>query len=913
MIHKLNNDLEFLMLCFKEVLEELNEKETAQILPWVNENININFKKIPSRAAQAYSIAFELLDMAEENTATQIRRKIETEKDICENMGLWGYYLKKCSEKNISAQKIANQMKKSKIEIILTAHPTEVKRLPILEHYRELYVLLVEMENKMWTSYERANMREKIKSVLEQIWRTGEIFYKKPDVMSELKNIIHYLKNVFPYAVGRHDNRLKQAWLTMNFDIKLISHPNQLPKIIFGNWVGGDRDGHPFVTADITGKTLLKLRHISLELIEKTLKNLYRKLSLSDSLQKIPDQLKKRIAVLSNNHKDKAETIAQKNHLESFRQFLELMIVSLPSKDILEKSKNDFFYKSHYELLSDLQILYDSLTQIGGKRLACQEVFTAMRVVYCFGFHLSALDIRQNSGFHDKALSQIFSFSKTRTKEYGQLTFEQKMRILNEKLKHPPSYSSKKIYTKKETKETLDCYKKIKEYVDKNGYYGIGYFIVSMTRDAADLLAIYVFAHEAGLLQTDKSKPYLLIPVVPLFETIEDLINSPKILDDFLSNPIVKFSIEKQKNFNKQDIKRVPVMIGYSDSTKDGGILTGHWNLHIAMLKMLETGKKHKVKIDFFHGKGGTISRGAGPTHRFIEAQISNSIDGFIRITEQGESISQKYANFANAVYNIELLSAGVIGASLIKNQNLSAEKKEMGDILSKYSFESYKNLINSSGFIEYYNEATPIDAIGQLNIGSRPSRRTGKQSIEDLRAIPWVFSFSQNRCFLTGWYGTGTALYKLKTLHPEKYNKLKNMILGVKEKWSFMEYTLINIETSISSADMKIMKEYAKLVSDKNIQQKFNNLISDEYFLTLKMLRDISEKSIQEKRPSLAAAIERREKPLKLLHQEQIFLLKKWRKLKKNKSLSLKEENEILSKLILSVNAIASGLRTTG
>ncbi|MDH5719959.1 MAG: phosphoenolpyruvate carboxylase [Spirochaetia bacterium] len=904
-MNKLTKDIHFLLTCFKEMLEEIGEKETAGILPYINTK-KITFKQNTARALQAYSIAFELIEMAEENYAGQNRRHTENEKGLSDIIGLWGYNIKRCREKNISQQAMLEQLKNTHIEIVLTAHPTEAKRPPILEHHRQLYLLLVDLENKMWTNFEREDIRGAIKTVLEQIWRTGEINLKKPDIKSEIENVLHYLKNVFPQVINRVDNRLKQAWRQAGYDLSLLSLSENMPQITFGNWVGGDRDGHPLVTPEITNYALKTLQETAFVVIENTLWNLFRKLSVSENLHSMPSEFYKRLNVLKQKHPHETNEIVEKNFNEPFRQFIEFMILSLP-KNLKENRKS--YYFSSEKLIEDLKLLRETLIAMKANRLAQTEVFAAERIVASFKFHLAVLDIRQNSEFHDKALSQLMTAAGIKDANYESWSFEKKRSFIDGELNYPRPFTLPGYNLPKEASSLTSCFRILSELITESSFRGMGCYIVSMTRDVSDLLILYLFAREANLLKFDEKVPYFEMPVVPLFETIEDLKNSADILENFITHRVTKSSMFRRAKKEKSKLIKQLVMIGYSDSTKDGGILASNWHINRAMMKMTRLGEKYGVKIEFFHGKGGTISRGGGPTHRFIEAQPSGSVNGYIRITEQGESISQKYANQMNAAHNIELLSAGIFGVSLIKREKITKETEEIGYFLAETSKQKYKSLLETEGFIQFYNEATPVDAIELFQIGSRPSRRSGRRTLEDLRAIPWVFSLSQSRFYLTGWFGAGTAIENLKNRDSASYDYFKKLIRK-SNGWPLMEYILVNIETAISTADFEVMKNYSDLVSDKKIKDRFSKIIFDEYRLTLNMLDDVFGNSLKERRPEHTGAIERRTLPLRALHTEQISLLRQFR----NKEKQSKEKKEkILTKLLISINAIASGLRTTG
>ena len=453
------------------------------------------------------------------------------------------------------------------------------------------------------------------------------------------------------------------------------------------------------------------------------------------------------------------------------------------------------------------------------------------------------------------------------------------------------------------------CHRALVTHINQYGSAGLGSLIVSMTRSVSDLLSVYLLAREAGLTAGGAEDAYCLLPVVPLFETIGDLERSTGIMDSFLSHPMTKRTLQARRDAGITDGLTQQVMIGYSDSNKDGGILASLWNLYRAQQNLAAVGEKHGVRIVFFHGRGGTISRGAGPTHRFIDALPQGSIQGEMRVTEQGESITQKYANHITAVNNLELLSAGVTQNTLL-NKEFEADDVALGkvmDRLAEFSREAYQGLIRTPKFIEFFRQATPIDVIEASRIGSRPSRRTGAASLEDLRAIPWVFAWSQARFYLSGWYGVGSALARMKEEDPKGFELLRKHY----DAWAPLRYMLKNASTSVMAANRSMMKLYGSMVTDKKLRTQFLGRILAEHSLTRKMLNELSDSKLTEGRPRLLKVIMLREAAIDLLHEQQVALLKDWRK--KLADGERKEADALMPQMLLSLNAIAAGLQATG
>jgi phosphoenolpyruvate carboxylase len=416
-----------------------------------------------------------------------------------------------------------------------------------------------------------------------------------------------------------------------------------------------------------------------------------------------------------------------------------------------------------------------------------------------------------------------------------------------------------------------------------------------MTRSVSDLLAVYLLCREAGLMVQTKDGPACRLPVMPLFETLDDLTDSPRIMDEFLAHPVSRASANRLQM----------IMLGYSDSNKDSGILASQWALQAAQEALIKTGRRHGVEIQFFHGRGGTVSRGAGPTHRFLEALPEGSLLNGLRVTEQGEVVAQKFTNFRTATYNMELLMAGTTGVSLLNlNRKPSSELSRAMDFLSDSSRETYEAFLSDPDFVPFYRQATPIDVLEVSRIGSRPARRTGQMSLADLRAIPWVFSWTQARFYFPGWYGVGSAIANLRESEPALYKAVQEGYAA----WPFLRYVLFNIESGLASANLKWMKAYGELVEDPDVRRRLMGRISREYRRTRREIDTILGGALKVRRPRFHKTLHAREDNLDILHAEQIRLLKDWRACPTER-----ERNERLPALLLTVNAIASGLRTTG
>ncbi|MBN8527413.1 MAG: phosphoenolpyruvate carboxylase, partial [Planctomycetes bacterium] len=518
------------------------------------------------------------------------------------------------------------------------------------------------------------------------------------------------------------------------------------------------------------------------------------------------------------------------------------------------------------------------------------------------------LDVRQNSAVHDQALAQLLCAAGVDAAGWAQWSEKDRLALLDAELRTSRPLLHGDTPLGEEAQRVVGTYRALAAHRAAHGADGIGALIVSMTRSLSDLLSVYVLAREAGLVARVQDARHGAglaseLPVVPLFETIGDLRGSGEILGAFLAHPVTRRSLALQGGAPQQ------VMLGYSDSCKDGGILASQWNLHRAQELLARVGHEAGVRIRFFHGRGGTVSRGAGPTHRFLEALPHGSLSGDIRVTEQGEVIAQKYANPVTATYHLEMLAAGTAATSALHalpGTDPFSALHPVVDRVAEASRAAYERLLGTDGFLTYFVEATPIDVLEHASIGSRPSRRSGKRTLADLRAIPWVFGWNQSRHYLPGWYGLGTALEELSRSDPEGFAALRGNV----RRWRFLTYALSNIESNLASSAPDLMRDYAALVSDPEVRDAFLARILDEHARTTRMLEAVFGSPLAERRPRLARTLQLRDAGLRALHAHQIALIRRWRELRRGDQA---QADALLPSLLMTVNAIAGGLRTTG
>ncbi len=879
-LRALDEEIEKLVSGFRRVLAGLGRTDLAEVVPWTEGGAGSG-EASPGETARVLSIAFQLLDMAEERVGLETRRIREIRFDAALERGSWAHSLDELKARGWGENEIAAILGAVRVEPVFTAHPTEAKRPSVRERHSELYRRLEWLDQSNLTSAERAVARERLDAAIEALFFTGEIHTEQPTVERELLNALHYLRNVFPGVIKRVRGALALRWAEAGFDPATLSDLGAMVR--FGIWIGGDRDGHPFVTAEVTRDTLARLREQALKLHRDQLKEAADHLSLSPDDIAVPEELNRRIAELAAGAGAMGDAILERNRGEPWRQLIYLMRASLDEEDY---GLADF--------TGDLKRLGRTLEEAGAARLSREWIDPLLRCVDVFGLHLADLDVRQNSAFHDRALARMLEAAGIPDgASFATWEEERRLALLTAELASPRPLLHPGRRLGGEADTVRDCYRVLAEHWKRHGS-GLGSLIVSMTRQVSDLLVVHLFAREAGLWDEDRGCP---LNVVPLFETLDDLHRAAGITREYLSHPAVRRTFAGDGG---QEVQQI--MLGYSDSNKDGGIIASRHALYRAQDDIGGIGREFGVEIRFFHGRGGSLSRGGGPTEWFIKSLPRGALGGDFRMTEQGETIAIKYANPDNAAYHLEALEASVALATNRDREVSDPDRERVARFiapLAERSREVYRQLIEADQFMAFYRQATPIDALEQKQMGSRPSRRTGMATLEDLRAIPWVFSWTQSRFYLPGWYGVGSALTALERTAPETY---RNLIEEISD-FSFARYLFTTIETNVVSADPLLMRRYAELVGEESLREEFLTRIEEEYRATRVHLSRLLPVPIEERRPRFYRTLELRDEPLRRLHLHQVALLREWRS----------AGGELPRDLSLLINAIASGLRNTG
>lgn len=764
-------------------------------------------------ALQCLGAWHQLSAIAREFEAVLVRR--QAERTGMPRPGGIAESVRRAADAGVSPERMAEILARLDVAPTMTAHPTETKRVTVLEIHRRIYRRLTDLVTREWAPAEAASFREALAAEVEILWLTGELKLEPPSIAEEVDWGIHFFETVLFDALPSLADTL-DAEARAHFDVEVSR-----PFLRFCSWIGGDRDGNPFVTAAVTRATLARCRSAALDAHVQALEKLTRELSIGGGVSSIPAGIKSGLDELLAACGDARLAIESRNRGEPFRQYAAALLLRIRATqgetELPGRSVTPFARASEYVRV--LRILFEGVAAMGAPTAAKRMVRPILRRAQIFGFHTAALDIRQNAAAINKGLGEIFRVidgeEPSRPGEAGWA--ERVARAFGEAV---PDFS--KLTLSAETRELVLLFDLLAE-ARRRDPNAIGSFILSMTASAEDLLAVHLLAAwgagpSAGVVPA--------LGIVPLFETIDDLRAAPAILDAVLSNRAVRRAVREASD-------RQEIMLGYSDSNKDGGFLTSNRELFKAQTALRKIGAKHRVDIAYFHGRGGSVSRGGAPAGRAVAAQPAGTVDCQMRVTEQGEIVSAKFANRGTALDNLERLTAAVLAHSAAPSDaGEDGEINEALDALSGLAQVRYHDLVTADGFIQYFLEASPVEELSLLKIGSRPSRRMGSvpEDLSDLRAIPWVFAWSQNRHMITGWYGIGTALNALTSVRGPAGEKLLNRMF---ETSKMFRLVIDEAEKLLFQSDLAIAEAYAGLVSDAAARKAVFGRVAEEHRLT--------------------------------------------------------------------------------
>ena len=886
-----------------ELLLEVAARHEPEVVPLLRGEISGEglTPRLLARTLQAQGIWFQLLSIAEQNAAMRRRREAESRLGYQTVRGTFAQLISDAAAGGIKADRIRGLLAELRIRPVITAHPTEAKRVTVLERHRRIYRGLMDLESPRWTQRERAELIHKLGNEIELLWLTGELRLEKPTVAQEVVWGLHFfnetLFDAVPVLIEKLETALKQSYPGERFEVR--------PFFQFGAWMGGDRDGNPFVTNDITRQTLKTNRAASLSRYRGRVADLIRTLSIAESTVRVPPSLRDVLAQLLTEVAD-PRGITARNRGELFRQYFVCMLAKIDATlapvPAAEPGSATRAYATADELIADLIVAEDALIECRAPGLAERFVRPLRREVESFRFCSVRLDCRENSTRTTAALQALWQAAGGAGEPPAPDSRAWREWLIAELSRARTGVRELPGLTP-DAAETLGIFRLIGETCQRVDRDAFGTFILSMTHSAEDLLGVYLLAKEAGLFSDAAAVETCTLPIVPLFETIEDLRAAPAIMRELLGNAMVKRSIRAQGGV--QD-----VMIGYSDSNKDGGFLASNWELYKAQVKLTRLGRELNVPISFFHGRGGSVSRGGIPTGRAIAAQPAGSINARFRITEQGEVVSFKYANRGTASYQIELLATSVFEHSLKSEGEQAlvpvAEFEEAMEALAGTSRAAYSQLIQQPDLITYLQAASPLDELAMLNIGSRPARRFGAKTLADLRAIPWVFAWSQNRHIVPGWFGVGSGISAFLRVRKQPGLALLRRMF---KEFRLFRLVVDEVEKTLLQVDMAIAREYAGLVEDAAVRAVIFDSVEREYRLTSDMLLQVSgDSELAERFPVLRARLARKLPIIAHANRQQVELLRRYR------SARLEAEKESYkAPLLLSVNCIAAGFGSTG
>ncbi len=908
---------QFRQLC--KALHNSNDKNLKDELNSLIEKIDF---ETGTKVIKAFLTYFDLINIAEQHHRLRRRSQIESnQRSPVQEDSLEGVYER---AKDLSDEQLQAAMENLDIQVVFTAHPTEITRRTVFLKQLEIADCLYKRDHPPHTHREKQALEERLASVVETLWLSDHVMYFKPTVLDEVRyGLYHFEHTVIESILDIHAEMRKKLQSLDQSD----AYPAQR-FTSFGSWIGGDRDGNPFVTTEITQKALRFQQSLILNKYMRGLESLFLELSHSNNWISVSpeflDSVQKELPGLSLESR---ERIAQRFVHEPVRQKIMIMQEKIKNNIAAIHSENNhqnenkspeafLLYKSAADFREDLEMLRVSLKN-GGCHFGDHSVKRLIDTVDIFAFHLAKLDIRQHSARHSQALEEICRSLKILDRPYSQLSEAEKVKFLTDELLNLRPLIPHELHFSDECRDVVEVFRLMASCQDRFGKAAMDTYIVSMTQDLSDLLIILLFAKEAGFF--DEKYPERTISVVPLFETIGDLRRAPEILEKLLKLPYYSAYLATRANIQE-------IMIGYSDSGKDGGISTSNWELYKGQEELAAMAARYNIKLRLFHGRGGTIGRGGGPTHRAIMAQPPGTVAGRIKITEQGEVISAKYSLHTIAVRNFEQLSAAVLESSLMEAGTRPAKPEpaawhEFMEEFSQDSFKSYRDLVyGDPDFVRFFQEATPINEIAHLRMGSRPTRRkSGSKSISDLRAIPWVFAWTQSRFLLPAWYGLGSAYKMQLAKHGEKQLELMKDLY---KNWTFFHGLISKIETALAVVDMNIATFYAeKLVKDRGLRDKYLPLIQEEFELCRQAVFAISEKSsLLSENDFLNRSIALRNPYVDPLSYLQVRFIKEWREEHQKRfketgaALAGPDERDLLLETILmSINGVAAGLQSTG
>ncbi len=808
--------------------------------------------------------------------------------------GSFARALDRAHEAGVTGAEVAAFFDRALISPVLTAHPTEVQRKSILDCQLEIARRLTERDRLKLTAEERAANEDALQRLVLTLWQTRVLRELKLTVADEIENGLSYYRYTFLSQLPRLYAQIEEQ-VAARWPGTVLS---AAPFLRLGSWIGGDRDGNPFVTADVMRHALVRQSSLAMDWYLEQVHLLGSELSQSLRVVKVSPEL----AAMA----DEATDVSGHRRDEPYRRALIGIYSKLAATSIaLDHHSPDRRavgeaapYPEVETFIADLRVLAESLCSNGSARVAGGRLRNLIHAASIFGFHLTPLDMRQHSGVHEQVVAELYH-QGARRGGYASIDEEERRRWLVSELEIPRLLRSPYLRYSEDTERELAVLDTAAEMQQRYGRAALPNYIISNANSVSDMLEVCLLAKEAGMLEP-AAEGKLHLNVIPLFETIADLRGCGPIMDDLFSVPYYRKLLG-----SRGDVQEV--MLGYSDSNKDGGFLTSNWELYKAELALVEVFARHGVGLRLFHGRGGTVGRGGGPSYQAILAQPPGSVAGQIRITEQGEVIASKFSEPEIGRRNLETLVTATFEATLLGHQGASGGRPEWHSVLEGMSatgYAAYRNLVyETPGFVQFFRAATPITEIAEMNIGSRPASRKKTDRIEDLRAIPWVFSWSLARIMLPGWYGFGTAVEAFKA---ESGEAGMAQLGQMAREWPFFRALLSNLDMVLAKSDMSVASRYAELVPDEALRAAIFTRIQAEWERTVSALFAITgQRELLEANSALSRGFRNRSPYLDPLNHLQVELLRRWR--------AGETDDRVKRGILLTINGVAAGLRNSG
>ncbi|HEU6751260.1 TPA: phosphoenolpyruvate carboxylase [Streptococcus pneumoniae] len=765
---------------------------------------------------------------------------------------------------------------------VLTAHPTQVQRKSMLDLTNHIHSLLRKYRDVKLGLINKDKWYNDLRRYIEIIMQTDMIREKKLKVTNEITNAMEYYNSSFLKAVPHLTTEYKRLAQAHGLNLK------QAKPITMGMWIGGDRDGNPFVTAKTLKQSALTQCEVIMNYYDKKIYQLYREFSLSTSIVNVSKQVRE----MARQSKD--NSIYREKELYRRALFDIQSKIQATKTYLIEDEEVGTRYETAKDFYKDLIAIRDSLLENKGKSLISGDFVELLQAVEIFGFYLASIDMRQDSSVYEACVAELLKSAGIHSR-YSELSEEEKCDLLLKELEEDPRILSATHAEKSELlAKELAIFKTARVLKDKLGDDVIRQTIISHATSLSDMLELAILLKEVGLVDTERAR----VQIVPLFETIEDLDHSEETMRKYLSLSLAKKWIDSRNNYQE-------IMLGYSDSNKDGGYLSSCWTLYKAQQQLTAIGDEFGVKVTFFHGRGGTVGRGGGPTYEAITSQPLKSIKDRIRLTEQGEVIGNKYGNKDAAYYNLEMLVSAAINRMITQKKsdtNTPNRYEAIMDQVVDRSYDIYRDLVfGNEHFYDYFFESSPIKAISSFNIGSRPAARKTITEIGGLRAIPWVFSWSQSRVMFPGWYGVGSSFKEFINKNPENIAILRDMY----QNWPFFQSLLSNVDMVLSKSNMNIAFEYAKLCEDEQVKAIYETILNEWQVTKNVILAIEGHDELLADNPYLKASLDYRMPYFNILNYIQLELIKRQRR----GELSSDQERLIH----ITINGIATGLRNSG